>query len=604
MDRSDAVARIRALAVEGELLAAVDLARAAAPEAADEGERRAIRTEEVIVLARMASLEEAREKYEEYGLATGDGLARSLRARLLKDVGFEAEDEGASARLMRESRDLYLDITFGHDPDGPAPNREQYEYNAINAITLSRLIGDMGPVAEPVERLGRGRPEDTYWSWATRAEYLLATGAPATAVGDALGEAVARPGAGVGPRATTLRQLTRIAPDHPALDILRPGPALHHAGHMIAPKGARHGRILASNEAELTRRIGEKLTEIGPSAVFGSLASGADVIVTEWALANGRDAHVYLPFAKKAFFAASIRPAGAAWEERARACLRHPRCRLIELTAEQPVPGDDHAFNAVSRFAMGAAILRAERAFGPAEQLLVWDGTPATGPAGAAADGEMWRRTGRAQHIVNVSDLGTRPPAPPSRDAASPNRAARALVFGDVKNFSKLNEARLPEFVAVVMGAVRAALDDAAARAGAAVFVNTWGDGVFAVFNTAAAAAVFALALQDRMRALDLAGHGLPPDLAIRLGLHFGMVYPLAEPVTGADNYFGEAVARAARIEPITRAGRIFVTEEFAAELALDRESPAHPEYVGEVDAAKKYGRFRLYRIRWRRGAG
>lgn len=70
------------------------------------------------------------------------------------------------------------------------------------------------------------------------------------------------------------------------------------------------------------------------------------------------------------------------------------------------------------------------------------------------------------------------------------------------------------------------------------------------------------------------------------------------EPVTGVDNYFGEAVARAARIEPVTTEGRVFVSEEFAAALSLDPESPAAAEYVGARDTAKKYGRFRLYRLR------
>ena len=165
-------------------------------------------------------------------------------------------------------------------------------------------------------------------------------------------------------------------------------------------------------------------------------------------------------------------------------------------------------------------------------------------------------------------------------------------------------EAQLPIFVAAVMGAVKSALDAARAAYGEEQirFTNTWGDGVFAVFESAAPAAYFALDLQERMDELraSFVAMGLPPDLSIRLGLHHGVVFRLREPVTGVENFFGEAVARAARIEPVTVAGRIFVSEEFAAELALDPESPATAEYVGEVDTAKKYGRFRLYRIKAR----
>lgn len=177
---------------------------------------------------------------------------------------------------------------------------------------------------------------------------------------------------------------------------------------------------------------------------------------------------------------------------------------------------------------------------------------------------------------------------------------AAAQVFGDVKNFSKLGERQLPAFVSHVMGAVGAAVDDARARYGDAslAFVNTWGDGVFAVFTAPAPAAYFAQRMQARMDGLPLGDLGLPEDLKIRLGMHFGVVYEQREPVTNVTNYFGEAVARAARIEPITDAGSVFVSEEFAAELALDPQAPAITEYVGERDTAKKYGRFRLYRLR------
>lgn len=603
--RPDTLAAMKALMTEGELLAAVDFARSPAAHRAAPAELQAIRIEEVIALARMASLEEARERYDAYGLAAEGGLARSLRARLLKDLGFAAPDGAERGRLLRESRDLYLAMAA---EAGPEAERVLFEYNAVNALTLSRLLGDLAPAAEVARRLGETAPAETYWSHATRAEYLIAVDAPEEDVSAALARAAASPGAGLGARASTLRQLTRIAPDHPALALLRPGPALHHAGHMIAARGARAGRVLWRNEAALTARIHAALERIGPSSVHGSLASGSDVIVTEWALAHGFETWIHLPFAVADFLDRSVRPAGARWVRRARACLRNPRARVRLLTAGPPVEMCDEDFAAVSRAAMGAAILRAERVFAEAAQVLVWDGHAATGVAGAAADGVVWRQTGRTQHVVDVSDLGA-PDAGGGEEAradnpAHPARVARAVVFGDVKNFSKLREAQLPRFVELVLGAAHRAAEEAGVRRGRAVFLNTWGDGVFTVWENAGAAADFALTLQRMIGELDLEGAGLPPDLAIRLGLHAGVMWPLRDPVTGATNFFGEAVARAARIEPITKAGRIFVTEEFAAELALEADGAVKAEYVGEVEAAKGYGRFRLYRLSRAGGAG
>ncbi|MGB0411280.1 MAG: adenylate/guanylate cyclase domain-containing protein [Pikeienuella sp.] len=597
----DPIKDIRGLAAKGELLSAIDLAREQADLAQDDELRDLIRVEEVILLARIASSEEAREKFYEYHLdeALASG-ARSLNARLRKDLGFAADNAADKARLLRESRDEYLTIAKGHDP---ASEWGEYEYNGINAVSLSREIDDMAAVADVVEALSGPEPQDNYWSWATRAELLIATGAPADEARAALATAMAQADAGLSAQASTLKQLTRVAPDHPALAALRPGPVLHFSGHMIAAPGADFGRVLAVNEPALTERVNAALTEIDPSVVYGSLASGVDILVVEWALAAGRPAVVFLPFREAAFFALSVAPAGAQWVARARACLDHDLTQLRFLTRDDATGDDAHAFAAVAHLAMGSAILHADNINANAVQLVVWDGEDSGGVAGAAADRRVWQASEHEQVEVDVADLGARAPASsrqPQGPIADPPRQAAALVFGDVKNFSKLNERQLPTFVSEVMGAVAKALDDTSAQYGddCASFVNTWGDGVFAVFASPSPAAFFARRLQDRMTALPLSDLGLPKDLAIRLGMHFGVVYRQIEPVTAERNYFGEAVARAARIEPITTEGRVFVSEEFAAELALDPNAPASTEYVGERDTAKKYGRFRLYRLR------
>lgn len=604
MNAIDPIRAIRGLAADGELLSAIDLAVAEAKQANEAGDidtRDLIRVEEVILLARIASSQEARAKFYEYHLdeALASG-ARSLNARLRKDLGFAADNEPDRLRLLRESRDEYLSIARGHDP---ATEWGEYEYNGINAVSLSREIGDLDAVRDLIEVLSGPPPQDNYWSWATRAELLIATDAPAAEAEAALRTALMQVDAGLSARASTLKQLMRVAPTHPALAALRPRPVLHYSGHMIAPQGAQTGRVLASNESTLKARVDAALAKIDPSTVFGSLASGVDILAVEWALAAGRRAVVFLPFNRDDFFALSISPAGGDWVARAEACLAHPHTQLRVLTTDHAIAEDAHAFAAVAHFAMGSAILHADYNNAEVAQLVVWDGEDSGGVAGAAADRRVWKASGRTQHEVDVADLGVRAPSSPAGaepEQKGPKRMAAAQVFGDVKNFSKLSEQQLPAFVTHVMGAVEAAIEDARAKYGAASlgFVNTWGDGVFAVFNAPAPAAYFARRMQKRMDDLPLVQLGLPGDLKIRLGMHFGVVYEQTEPVTKVTNYFGEAVARAARIEPITDAGSVFVSEEFAAELALDPNAPAKTEYVGERDTAKKYGRFRLYRLR------
>jgi hypothetical protein len=95
---------------------------------------------------------------------------------------------------------------------------------------------------------------------------------------------------------------------------------------------------------------------------------------------------------------------------------------------------------------------------------------------------------------------------------------------------------------------------------------------------------------------LDLPAHGLPDTLALRLGGHFGPVFETTDPVQGVTNYFGAHVSRTARIEPVTPPGEVYVTEQFAARLALE---PAGfgCDYVGQVPAAKGYGTMRMYHL-------
>ena len=73
-------------------------------------------------------------------------------------------------------------------------------------------------------------------------------------------------------------------------------------------------------------------------------------------------------------------------------------------------------------------------------------------------------------------------------------------------------------------------------------------------------------------------------------------MFETTDPVQGVTNYFGAHVSRTARIEPVTPPGEVYVTEQFAARLALE---PAlfGCDYVGQVPAAKGYGTMRMYHL-------
>jgi class 3 adenylate cyclase len=128
-------------------------------------------------------------------------------------------------------------------------------------------------------------------------------------------------------------------------------------------------------------------------------------------------------------------------------------------------------------------------------------------------------------------------------------------------------------------------------------FCNTWGDGLFLVFDTVVECAEFATRLLERMARVNWEKAGLPADIAVRIGLHAGPVYRQRDPIIDQVNFFGTHVNRAARIEPVATPGCAFTSEQFAAALMVASGHNFVCEYVGVEKLAKDYDRCPLYRL-------
>ena len=96
----------------------------------------------------------------------------------------------------------------------------------------------------------------------------------------------------------------------------------------------------------------------------------------------------------------------------------------------------------------------------------------------------------------------------------------------------------------------------------------------------------------------DLTKFGLSPDLALRLAAHFGPVYDGHDPICDAPTFFGAHTTIAARMEPVTVPGQVYVTEAMAAALALAGAHRLRTEYVGRVPMAKGFGSTRMYALK------
>jgi class 3 adenylate cyclase len=572
----------------GELLTAFDLAERGLARHPDDI---SLKHRAVLALARAGSTEEASRRFEEYGLAKIEAEdVGALRARIVKDFALAADGEERRS-LAARSAGLYAAIfarTGGY-------------YPAINAATLSMIAGDprrARELAGQVLGLVGGSGED-YYAAATEVEAQLLLGRVEEAQA-ALARAAAMRGGDAGAVATTRRQL-RLVCDATgiAAEILAPlaGPAVaHYCGHLIS---AEHvdGRFRAEVEGMVSKRIAEEVRRHPVAHAYGALACGGDVLWAEALLAQGAELHVVLPFARDEFVQTSVAPAGPSWVERFERCLT--AASTVTYATEDAFLGDDVLYRYGAELAMGLALLRARYLDAEARQLAVWDGAPAQGAAGTAIEVATWQHLGLPVTIVSPNG-----PWSTSANAAAPptnglprGRVVRAMLFADVKGFSKLSDEQLPRFARRVLGAFASVLEH---QGPTVCSRNTWGDAMYVVLTDAAAAAACALELQSAMEAVDLAAEALPPHLALRLGGHVGPVFHVEDPVTQTLSFMGSHVSRTARIEPVTPPGSVYVTEPFAAALVLAGRNDFVSDYVGHMPAAKDFGRLRMYNLRRR----
>lgn len=609
---TEAVRAIRGLIRRGQYLAAYDVAEEAevhpfepalSPVALAE-----IKYLRVLALARSGSSKRA--------AAEAAGLAASLPADLLPPA--LAEDIAAlSARI---AKDQALRAALPDRPALAAVAAAAYEdvyrrlgrsYAGVNAATLWQIAGNKDHAHELAkhvldlvirETAALTGPTDPgyYWAWVTRAEALLVLGDRDSAVA-ALKTAAIGAQDDLGAHATTRRQLrflcemTGIDPA-PFVEVLAQPEVIHFCGHMTAPPGAR-ARFPHDQQAGVAAQVREKLQSHHVGFAHGSLASGADIIIAEIALELGVELHVVLPFAIDEFIAISVEPAGPDWVTRFRHCLG--AATSVTIASDSAYNGDDVLFAYAGRIAMGQAMNRAASIDTRVWQLAVFDGDESHDKAGTAHDMQQWRLAGGTTEVIAVRSTRTTPTAPFILPSAK--RVIHAVLFGDFKGFSRLHDEHIKLFLSTVMQPVSEVLD----RHGAHVIVrNTWGDGLFLVVDNAVNGARLALDLQERLHPIDLAAAGLPADLSLRLGGHVAPLVPVYDPVLRINMVMGRGLTRAARIEPRTPPGEVYVTTSFAALLRLEPDSGVTSEYVGHLTTAKNFETTPMYLLRRQDAAG
>lgn len=602
--RAEAISAIRGLIRRGQYLAAYDFAEeteayefqsAITPVALAE-----IKYLRVLALARSGSSKRAAAEAAALAATLPVGLppalaedVAALSARIAKDHALQtapAERPALAAAAAAAYEDVY--------------RRLGRSYAGVNAATLWQIAGRQAQahdlardvlqvVAREIAALTGPADSGHYWAWATRAEALLVLGDTAGAM-TALATAAVGAQDDLGAHTTTRRQLrylcnaTGVDPE-PIVEVLAQPDVVHYCGHMTSPPGVA-SRFPHEQQEAVARQVRAKLQARKVGFVHGSLASGADIIIAEIALELGAELHLVLPFDIDEFIGISVTPAGPGWAERFHRCLA--AAASVTIASDSAYGGDNVLFGYASRIAMGQAMNRATSIDARSWQLAIFDGDDFHEGAGTAHDIQQWRHAGGTTEIIRVNASRGRTAAPFNIIS---KRVIRSVLFGDFKGYSRLHDEHIPLFLSTLMQPVAEVLDRYAEHV---IVRNTWGDGLFLVLDDAVSGARCALDLQERLHSIDQAAAGLPADLSLRLGGHTAPLVPVYDPVLRASMVMGRGLTRAARIEPRTPPGEVYVTTGFAALLRLEPDSGITSEYVGHLTTAKNFETTPMYLLR------
>lgn len=539
--------------------------------------------------------------------------AFSLRGRLAKDRYQRTREASLKTRLAQESAQLY---ELAH-----ALTRKSFP--GINAATMTLLAGEPGKArALAATVIGAAQAElrqpgcgADYWLLATLGEAHLLLHEPDAAVAwyrQAVEQAAGKIG-DIAAMRRNLRLLEGHVPIATAIwEAFQVGAVVVAAGHMIdhptRPGEGKPPRFPA--DPELERRVGqairEELERLHAAVGYCSAACGTDLLFAEKMLERGAELHIVLPFDRDDFYRTSVdhgRDERVGWRQRADAVLA--RAAEIHYATKEKFLGDEVLFEFVNDFMQGLAVLRANQLGIEPFALGVVDPSSARAVGGTVHFLDSWQAVGRSARVIDVAALRGQTPSQPPRDrpnrpagAACPprpnHREIKAMLFADVKNFSKLREELTPLFFVHFLNEVAGAIRGAGQKP---IFCNTWGDGLYAVFAAVPDAAEFSLSLIERVARVDWQQLGLPADTTVRVGVHAGPVYRHNDPIIERVNFFGSHVNRAARIEPVTLPGCVYASEQFAALLVNKSDHAFACEYIGIEDLAKGYDRMPLYRL-------
>ncbi len=405
--------------------------------------------------------------------------------------------------------------------------------------------------------------------------------------------------------------------DQQLIDLFIPPCLLVYAG--IRLRGGADGGLPPALEPALRQAIDKTLSSLNPAIAYGSAAAGCDLLFCENLLARGVELNVVLPFQRDSFRDQLVAPYGPAWLARFDRVVG--QAASVTEVCQEPYVGGDAILRFGNQVIDGTARLRGAVLSSPPYLAAIWDFLADPFPGSPNDFVDNWGDPARLRLMgldeiadeakVTLGSADTEDTSIARSDGDGDLQKVAGLLFADVVGFSRLKDDQLILFwrfmraIALHMGA-----DVPTPR-----IIDSWGDAILTVHDTALESASYATALYSAFRAIDSRDFGLSERLQLRIGLHAGPIFEGDHPLTGQTVIYGGNVNRAARIEPITVPGLAYASEQFVAALTAE-ESALEAEnqlaggtyrprfrcfYRGTVELPKGYGTQSVYEVKpWR----
>jgi hypothetical protein len=565
--------------------------------------------EQAIALSRLGSIREAQKILRDLlAIRADDDKSLSALGRTYKDL---AKFPGpARQKFLERSRTYYLEAY--------AVNGEYYP--AINACTLSLWLNDRPAarkLAAEVKQLCLqsllANPDD-YWALASIAEAELVLSADLGEITHQTFEYYEKYShlmhqkRSWGDLSSTSEQAKRICE---SLDwhfgalkqIFHVPDVIIFSGHMVDAPGRKVPRFPAQYVDAVAEHIRLTLESANAQIGISSAACGSDLLFIEAMLERDADIQVVLPWRKDEFKNTSVVPGGKEWEPRFDRALEE--ATSVTYLSQQGAPSGNLGYVYCNDCMNGMALFRAEKLGSDAHPLAVWDGRRGDGLGGTSSFVDFWSSRGQTVEVIDLEKI-TAAKAKDDKLASisfgeitvsQGQQTIKTLLFADVVGYSKIPEDQIKHFAPEFLGMISLLISEPPRP----VLTNTWGDAIYFVFDEPVSAGNVALRLLETLKN-GAWRRDMTAPLGLRIGLHTGPVILCLDPVIRQISFTGSHVSHAARIEPVVREGEVWATEAFVSYAMIDSQRQAARrrfgfDYLGQIDFAKNYGRYPLFRL-------